>query len=324
MQLKILYHGNCFDGCASAALFARFFVEREGSRLHAVSFAPLHHQQGDAFPPGAFDADVNACVDFRFSASPLLHWWFDHHASAFPRAEDRDQFERDTSGTKFWDPAAPSCTGFIARTLRERFGWTADDLGELVRWADVIDAARFPSAATAVRLEEPALRIMALLEATKDPQLPTRVIEAMQHRPLAELAAAPWIAEPLAPILERHRTAIDAVRRAARVEGSVVVIDLAEAGVEGGTNKFIAYDLFPDVAYTVVVTRDPKRAKVSVGSNPWARPPRAHDISRICERYGGGGHAVVGAVSLAGDRLVDARRIAGEIAATLRAEPSAE
>jgi hypothetical protein len=322
MQLKILYHGNCFDGCASAALFGRFFVEREGSRLRAVAFAPLQHQQGDPFPPGAFDADVNACVDFRFSASPQLHWWFDHHASAFPSAADRAAFERDASGRKFWDPGAPSCTGFIARTLAERFGWAAPDLEELVRWADVIDAARFPSAAMAVRLEEPALRVMALLEATKDPQLPTRVIEAMQHRPLAEIAAEPWAEEPLGPILERHRAAVETVRRLARVEGGVVTVDLADSGVEGGS-KFVAYDLFPEARYTVTVTRDPKRTKVSVGSNPWARPPRAHDISKLCERYGGGGHPVVGAVSLAGDRLDDARRIAREIAAELRAEPSA-
>jgi hypothetical protein len=322
MQLKILYHGNCFDGCASAALFGRFFVEREGGRLGAVSFAPLHHQQGDAFPPGAFDADVNACVDFRFSASPRLHWWFDHHASAFPTPDDRVAFERDTGGQKFWDPTAPSCTGFIARTLAERFGWAADDLQDLIRWADVIDAARFPSAAMAVRLEEPALRVMALLEATKDPQLPTRVIEAMQHRPLAEIAAEPWAAGPLGPILERHRAAVDTVRRLARVEGGVVTVDLSDAGVEGGANKFITYELFPEARYTVTVTRDPKRTKVSVGSNPWARPPRAHDISKLCERYGGGGHPVVGAVSLAGDRLEDARRIAGEIAAALRGEPS--
>ncbi len=322
MQLKILYHGNCFDGCASAALFGRFFVEREGGRPGAVSFVPLHHQQGDAFPPGAFDADVNACVDFRFSASPSLHWWFDHHASAFPSPADRAAFERDAGGRKFWDPAAPSCTGFIARTLAERFGWTAPDLGELVRWADVIDAARFPSAAMAVRLEEPALRVMALLEATKDPQVPTRVIEAMQHRPLAEIAAEPWAAGPLGPILERHRAAVDTVRRLARVEGGVVTVDLADAGVEGGANKFITYDLFPEARYTVTVTRDPKRTKVSVGSNPWARPPRAHDISKLCERYGGGGHPVVGAVSLGADALEDARRIAREIAAALRVEPS--
>jgi len=321
MRLKVLYHGNCFDGCASAALFARFFVEREGGRLEAVRFAPLQHGQGDPFPRDAFDADVNACVDFRFSSSPSLHWWFDHHASAFPTPADRAAFERDTSGQKFWDPAAPSCTGFVARTLAERHGWRADDLADLVRWADVIDAARFESPAQAVRLEEPALRLMTLLEATKDPAVPTRMIEAMQHRPLAEIAAEPWVTGPLAPVLERHRAAIDVIRRLARVDRGVVSVDLAGSGIESA-NKFIAYDLFPQAAYTVVVTLDAKRAKVSVGSNPWARPARPHDISRICERYGGGGHPVVGAVSLAPDRLDDARRIAREIVATLAAEPA--
>ena len=321
MRLKVLYHGNCFDGCASAALFARFFVEREGGRLEAVRFAPLQHGQGDPFPRDAFDADVNACVDFRFSSSPSLHWWFDHHASAFPTPADRAAFERDTSGQKFWDPAAPSCTGFVARTLAERHGWRADDLADLVRWADVIDAARFESPAQAVRLEEPALRLMTLLEATKDPAVPTRMIEAMQHRPLAEIAAEPWVTGPLAPVLERHRAAIEVIRRLARVDRGVVSVDLAGSGIESA-NKFIAYDLFPQAAYTVVVTLDAKRAKVSVGSNPWARPARPHDISKICERYGGGGHPVVGAVSLAPDRLDDARRIAREIVATLAAEPA--
>jgi hypothetical protein len=322
MQLKVLYHGNCFDGCASAALFGRFFVEREGARLDAVRFAPLQHQPGDPFAGDAFDAGVNACVDFRFSASSRLHWWFDHHRTAFPTPADRAAFERDASGQKFWDPAAPSCTGFIARTLAERYGWRADDLADLVRWADIIDAARFPSPAVAVRLEEPALKIMTLVEATKDPQLPTRIIEAMQRRPLGEIAAEPWVAGLLKPILERHLAAIEIVRRAARVEGGVVTVDLADSGIES-SNKFVAYDLFPEASYTVVVSRDPKRTKVSVGSNPWARPARAHDISKLCERYGGGGHAVVGAVSLGPDRLEDARRIAREIAAALRTEPVA-
>jgi hypothetical protein len=321
MRLKILYHGNCFDGCASAALFARFYAEREGSRLDSIRFAPMHHQPGDAFPKDAFDGDVNACVDFRFSSSPALHWWFDHHASAFPTPTDRQAFERDTTGHKFWDPTAPSCTGFVARTLAAREGWRADDLAELVRWADVIDAARFDSPAQAVRLAEPALRIMTMLEATKDPLLPTRVIEAMQHRPLAEIAAEPWLTGPLAPVLERHRGAIDVVRAHARVEGGVVTVDLADTELESA-NKFITYDLFPEASYTVVVTRDPKRAKVSVGSNPWNRPARPHDISKLCERYGGGGHAVVGAVSLGPDRVADARRIASEIAEALRREPS--
>ncbi len=320
MRLKVLHHGNCFDGCASAAIFSRFFAEREGASLAGVSYEPLHHQQGDPFAGHPLDADVNACVDFRFSASPRLHWWFDHHASAFATPADRAAFERDDTGRKFWDPAAPSCTGFIARTVAERFGWSAPELAELVRWADVIDAARFDSAATAVRLEEPALRIMTLLEASQDPQVSNRMIEAMQRRPLAEIAAEPWVAGPLGPILERHRGAIETVRRAAREEGGVVTVDLVDSGIDGA-NKFIAYELFPAAAYTVVVTHDPKRTKVSVGSNPWARPRRAHDISKLCERYGGGGHAVVGAVSLPPNQVPDARRIAGEIAAALRAEP---
>jgi hypothetical protein len=172
----------------------------------------------------------------------------------------------------------------------------------------------------AVRLEQPALRIMALLEATQDPALPRRVIEGFRSRPLAELAEEPWVREPLGPILERHHRAVEAYRGLARMEGRVVEADLSGTDV-GASNKFIGYDLFPEARYTVVVSRDPKRTKVSVGSNPWSTVPRTHDIARLCERYGGGGHPVVGAVSLPPDRIDEARRVAREIAAALRAPP---
>jgi hypothetical protein len=265
-------------------------------------------------------AEVNAIVDFRYSTSPRLDWWFDHHQSAFQPASDRAHFEADRSGQRFWDPRAPSCTGFIARVTRERYGFEAPELAELVRWADVIDAASFPSAEVAVKLEEPALRVMTFLEATRDAEAPGRIIEALRTRPLAEVAALPWVAGPLAPVLERHFRSIDAVRASARVDGGVAFVDLAALGMEAG-NKFVLYWLFPEARYTVTVSSDAKRAKVSVGSNPWARPERAHDISRICERYGGGGHPVVGAVSLDPARLDDARRIAGEIVGVLRSPP---
>ncbi|HEY7723978.1 MAG TPA: phosphoesterase [Anaeromyxobacteraceae bacterium] len=319
MRLKLLYHANCFDGAASAAVLSRFLEGRE--RLSETAFAPVQHQQGDPFGPDAFDGDLNAVVDFRFSPSPGLHWWFDHHQSAFQAASDRAAFEADRSGTKFWDPAAPSNTGFMSRVLGERFGWRAPDLEELVRWADVIDAARFPSARVAVRLEEPALRIMAVLEASKDPDFPARLIRAFQGEPLAAIAAEPWVAGPLAPVLARHARALESYRALARLDRGVVEADLSEAGVEA-PNKFIPYDLFPAARYAVTVTCDAKRAKVGVGSNPWSAVPRTHDIARICERYGGGGHPVVGAVSLAPERLLDARRIANEIAETLRGPPA--
>ncbi len=319
MRLKLLYHANCFDGCASAAVFGRFFAEREGPRLEATSLLAVQHRQGNPFPPGAFDGDVNACVDFRYSPSPRLDWWFDHHVSSFQPASDRALFESDASGHKFWDPAAPSCTGFIARTLGARYGWRARDLADLVSWADVIDAARFPSAEVAVRLEEPALRIMTLLESTRDPALPDRIIEAMRSRPLPEIAAEPWLTKPLGPILDRHFRSVDTVKKLARMERGVVEIDLCGTDIDGA-NKFIAYDLFPEARYAVVVSRDPKRSKVSVGSNPWSTVPRSHDIARLCEQYGGGGHPVVGGISLDPERILDARRIAREIASMLRGD----
>ncbi len=319
MHLTILYHGNCFDGCASAAILGRFMTEREGARLGGVVHRPMAHRQGDPFPADAFSGPLNACVDFRYSADPGLHWWFDHHASAFLSAADQATYEARRSPQQFWDPRAPSCTGFISRTLRAQFGWEGEGLEELVHWAEIIDAARFPSAATAVRLEEPALRLMTLLEASHDPALPDRIIEAMRHRPLGWIVAQPWAAEPLAPLLARHQEAIALYRRLARVERGVVRVDLLGTGLES-TNKFISYDLFPEARYTVVVSEDPRRTKISVGSNPWPQVPRTHDIGALCQRYGGGGHPVVGAVTLSPGQGDEARRIGAELATVLGAE----
>ena len=59
------------------------------------------------------------------------------------------------------------------------------------------------------------------------------------------------------------------------------------------------------------------RAKISIGSNPWAKVPRTHEINKICERYGGGGHPVVGAISIPKADLQHAREIARDIVAEL-------
>jgi nanoRNase/pAp phosphatase (c-di-AMP/oligoRNAs hydrolase) len=48
-------------------------------------------------------------------------------------------------------------------------------------------------------------------------------------------------------------------------------------------------------------------------------PPRRHNIATICERYGGGGHAVVGAISFAPDEVEKARAVMIEIVQELSA-----
>ncbi len=93
--------------------------------------------------------------------------------------------------------------------------------------------------------------------------------------------------------------------------------DLDGYDVEG-YNKFIPYYLFPDSVYTVSVSPSSFRTKISVGSNPWAKVELKHNLATICERYGGGGHARVGAISLPPGALAQARAIAAEIVAELQ------
>jgi hypothetical protein len=102
------------------------------------------------------------------------------------------------------------------------------------------------------------------------------------------------------------------VRQRAIFKDGVVQFDLVDEGFEG-FNKFIPYYLFPETTYSVALTRGSQRTKISVGSNPWAPRPRTHNIAKICERYGGGGHAVVGAISLKPEEVEEGRKIMAEI-----------
>lgn len=313
-RLKIFFHDNCFDGAASAAVFADFYrqtVDRDA----VVALQGVQHQQGDPFAGHAIDGDDNACLDFRYN--PRVSWWFDHHVSAFQPSSLRADFEADHSGTKFYDPTARSNTKFQTDTLVERFGYEPPPgFGEVVRWADIIDSARFESPAVAVGLAEPAMLLMTWLEANTDPDLTSRFIQLLGRRTLAELAREPWITRVLEPLLEGHRRNIELIRERAVYDGGVVYFDLGEDGVSS-FNKFISYYLYPDASYTIGLTNAAERVKVSVGSNPWAPERRRHDIASICERYGGGGHPVVGAVTLPAGELAQARRISQIIRAEL-------
>jgi nanoRNase/pAp phosphatase (c-di-AMP/oligoRNAs hydrolase) len=66
------------------------------------------------------------------------------------------------------------------------------------------------------------------------------------------------------------------------------------------------------------------RVKVSVGSNPWAHQEPEVNLAKICERYGGGGHARVGAISFEVTEQQAAREAAQEIVAELRASVRAQ
>ncbi|HTP32086.1 MAG TPA: hypothetical protein VMJ75_07940 [Candidatus Acidoferrales bacterium] len=316
MLLRILYHDHCFDGAASAAYFSRFIA----GAVHPDAefrYTGMAHKASQEFDAALFDGDENAIVDFKYSSSPRLTWWFDHHQSAFLSADDAEHFRRDRSGRKLYDPSYKSCTSFICRVAAERYGFRAPDLDDLVHWSVIIDGAQYPDARTAVELGEPAMKLTLVIEAAKGNDIVQKIIRWMQHRPLAEIIREPEVCGLYNPLYERHLQSIDVIRGRAMQDDGVVFFDLAGQEMEG-YNKFIPYYLFPGSTYTVSVSPSSFRTKISVGSNPWTPVEPKHNLASICERYGGGGHARVGAISLSPGELEQARKIAAEIVAELK------
>src|SRR5258707_2093502 len=306
MRVRILYHDHCFDGAASAAYFSRF-IEAQFYPGAEFAFTGLAHKASNLFEPEMFDGDVNAIVDFKYSTDPRLTWWFDHHQSAFLSTEDMQHFRRDVSGQKMYDPSFKSCTLYIATVARERFGFTAPDLDELVKWRDIVDGAQYKDAQEAVELRSAATRLTLVIEGANGSETVQKVIRKMRHQTLEEIAADPEIEAIYRPLYERHLRSIDVIRKQSVCHDGVVYFDLIDEEMEG-YNKFIPYYLFPQSTYTVSVSTSSFRTKVSVGSNPWAAQPLKFNLASICERYGGGGHPKVGAISFEIGAVDEARQ----------------
>lgn len=316
MRVRILYHDHCFDGAASAAFFSRF-IEAKFHPDAEFLFTGLAHKADQLFEPGMFDGDENAIVDFKYSTDPRLTWWFDHHQSAFLTPEDAEHFRQDKSGRKMYDPSFRSCTKYIATVAREKFGYDAPDLQNLVQWADIIDGAQYSSAKEAVELGAAAMKLTLVIEGARGSEIVQKIIRMMRHDSLESIVADPEIQEIYQPLHDRHVRSIDAIQKGSVCQDGVVFFDLVGQDFEG-YNKFIPYYLFPQSTYTVSVSTSSFRTKVSVGSNPWALRPVKFNLASICERYGGGGHPKVGAISFPIGAIEQARKAAHEIAEELR------
>jgi hypothetical protein len=324
LQVRVFYHDKCFDGACSASLFTRFHRECVNSGA-TYGYHGLVHRAGALFDEGEFTGDENAIVDFKYSASPKITWWFDHHLSAFLTPKDNEHFlacqrDPDCSAHKFFDPTYTSCTSFLAHIASTRFGFNTKPVADLIHWADIVDGALYESAEAAVEMAAPAMKLTLIIESTQDPEFIPRLIPLLTEMPLAEVLAQPFVASLLPPLLERHQQAIELIRSRAEERDGTIFFDITDHLLEG-FNKFIPYYLFPNATYSIGLSKSSFRTKVAVGSNPWTKadPARMINLAQVCERYGGGGHARVGAISFPPDQADWARVAAAEIVAELRA-----
>jgi hypothetical protein len=320
LKVRVFYHDRCFDGASSAALFSRFYRERIRSDVEFI-FSGLLHRAGALFDEKQFDGDENAIVDFKYCSSPRITWWFDHHQSAFLTSADAAHFEQDQSNRKFYDPDFKSCTSFIAMIAEQRFGFNPAPVAELVRWTDIVDGAMYPDARTAVEMQAPAMKLTMVIESAQDYGLVARLIPLLASQPLSQILEEPPVAAILPPLLERHRRSMAILKERTEAKDGTIFFDITDLELEG-YNKFIPYYLHPESVYSVGLSKSSFRVKVAVGSNPWAKADHLVNLAKICERYGGGGHARVGAISFDVSQNETARQAAREIVKELRATRS--
>jgi hypothetical protein len=336
LDCKVFYHDKCFDGACSAALFTRFHRECVGGAAKhewRYAYQGLVHRAGSLFEEAWWGAGENAIVDFKYAASPKLTWWFDHHQSAFLTAEDEAIFhagQEDAHGApgaeamrQFFDPSYPSCTGWIAHIASTKFGMDVGPLQELIYWANIVDAAKYESAKAAVEMDAPAMKLTMVIESAPDDaegSISRKFIPLLTEMSLQEVLEQQFVQELLGPLMERHWAGLELIRERAVCERGVIAFDITDQPTEG-YNKFIPYYLHPEGTYNVGLSKSSFRTKVSVGTNPWTTKSKEElaNIAAICERYGGGGHARVGAISFPVEREDEARKAVGEIVAELRA-----
>jgi hypothetical protein len=312
MHVVVATHGHCFDGLCSAVAFTH--LRRSlGEPAPSFSYVACGYGVGQR---GATDAvllgDENAILDYRFTASERVSWYFDHR-TAFASDGDRAFFDRHEKGGRyFFDAGYGSCTKLVADVARERFGVDTGPLAPLVEWADRIDSASFDSAEQACDQSSPLMRFASVVEHHGNDDFLKRFVPKLLEKPLSTIATLKEIERRHQPIGERQLRFRKAVEERARLHDRVVVVDLTDRPIDL-LGKFITYALFPRAVYSVVAAKVKRGYKIAVGYNPWCGQRIDRDISAICARYGGGGHRAVGGISMPDDRHDEVQRAITEI-----------
>jgi len=334
-NIVVATHGHCFDGLCSAVMFTRLMRHLHPNEELSFVYRGMGYGPGqNGVDPAILTGEDNAILDFRFTDTNRLTWYFDHHVSAFVTPADRAAYEvgarEETPGGRhmFHDGAYGSCTKLIADIGRERFGLDPRPSEELVRWADMIDSAAFPSAEMAVTKKEPVLHLMTVVEHKGTDSFLQTMVPRLLEQPLEEVAKAPDIQEVYTPLAAQQQGFVELVKKHAETIGTggaggagskgavVVLVDLSPVVIDVAA-KFVTYALWPESAYSVLLSRSASKCKLSIGYNPWSNVERKHNIAAICERHGGGGHPVVGAISLPANEVERAQKLARSIAEEL-------
>jgi hypothetical protein len=225
---------------------------------------------------------INALLDYRYSHVELLTWYFDHHVSAFQEEGRRGPFPRRRLGAEVSrrrlrvvhaaphrrgpralrvDRPRPRRARLVVRRDRRR-ALPRRRRGELLRPAR--DAA-----------------IAAVIQEQGDEHLNVAAHPAPRVAPAGRGGGAPGVSRASGPIKQRHDGASKRMADKSgeqRARRGLVRPQPTRPSRPWRSSSGTSSSLRRSTAWCC--SRNPKRVKISVGFNPWAKKPRRkHNIA---------------------------------------------
>ena len=284
-----------FDGLACAMMLKELDI------IEDIKFVHPKDVQDGKIELSKNDITTNLPFDPRVGLA------FDHHES------EVDRLKATETGTKLIiDPKARSA----ARVLydyyggKEKFTRISEDLLAAV---DKGDSADF----TIDEILNP--KGWVLLHYLMDPRtgldrfrnfrisnydLMMQLITYCMDHTIDEILELPDVKERVDLYFEQTEQFIAQLRRVAKVDGKVVVLDLRNEEIIHAGNRFMIYALYPETQISIHVTWgfQKQNTAVMIGKSIVNKASDA-DIGAICLKYGGGGHKNAGTCQLDNDKV---------------------
>ncbi len=287
---KRLVTRSDFDGLACAMML------RDLGLIEEIKFVHPKDVQDGKVDLSENDITTNLPYDPRVSLA------FDHHESEVDRLK-----ASETGGKLIIDPKARSAARVVYDYYggKDRFPGLSQDLLDAV---DKGDSAQF----TMEEILHP--KDWVLLHFLMDPrtglgrfrdfrvsnyELMMTLIDYCRDHTIGEILAHPDVKERVDLYFEQSELFRAQLERLAKVQGSVVVLDLRNEEIIHAGNRFLIYALFPQAAVSVHVVWgfQKQNTAVMIGKSIVNRTSQA-DIGALCLRYGGGGHRNAGTCQL--------------------------
>lgn len=149
-------------------------------------------------------------------------------------------------------------------------------------------------------------------------QLMMELIDMCRSQDIEDILYNPDVRERVVEYMEQAEPFKEQLKRCAKVDGNVVVLDLREEETIHVGNRFMIYALFPEVNVSVHVIWGLRQQNTvfAIGKSITNRSSKSN-IGALCLEYGGGGHENAGTMQVENDDVVTRLE---EVVARLKAD----